>query len=419
MIALALSESWEEAAEQVAEIAAKQKHRTRKPARMILLETELGYAVAYAQEARSAGNTLTIYHGFFKDPSTPRRLAEAETPREIGEILREAPGFYSGAIIAEDRVTLFKDHAGHMPLAYRLKGRGIAAALERQALGFEAEQLPPGALLTVSKAGVELEKWYKPSKREVEDPVAALASALSSAAEDLIPEGSSITFSGGLDSSLLAFLASRSGKQVELISVGYEGCFDHESASEAASLLDLDLKLVRIGDEDLAQAVKLLEKMLPKKGLMDLALASIFYHASKNSGSRVLIAGQGADELFGGYWKYAEALEKEGLERASALMESDVENLYLNNLERDELASALGGSALIAPYLDREIYDLALSIHPSLKLKRVNGEIVRKWVLRRAAERLGLPKPLVERPKKAAQYGSGVLKRLRKILGKT
>jgi len=96
-------------------------------------------------------------------------------------------------------------------------------------------------------------------------------------------------------------------------------------------------------------------------------------------------------------------------------MRRDVENIHVANLERDELATALAGSNLIAPYLARRIYELALSTAPELKLKKVDGQIVRKWILREAGKSLDLPRNLTERPKKAAQYSSGLLKRIRTL----
>ena len=86
----------------------------------------------------------------------------------------------------------------------------------------------------------------------------------------------------------------------------------------------------------------------------------------------------------------------------------------MRNLERDELATALAGSQLVAPYLARSIYELACSMGLELKLRKINGKIVRKWILREAAERLGVPAEIVQRSKKAAQYSSGIQKKLKR-----
>jgi len=92
-----------------------------------------------------------------------------------------------------------------------------------------------------------------------------------------------------------------------------------------------------------------------------------------------------------------------------------LENLYITNLERDELAVASAKSTLTTPYLTRKIYELSKSIELKMKLREVDGEIVRKWILRKAAEALGVPEKLRLRPKKAAQYGSGIFKIVKKL----
>ncbi|MEM4766134.1 MAG: asparagine synthase-related protein, partial [Nitrososphaerota archaeon] len=67
-------------------------------------------------------------------------------------------------------------------------------------------------------------------------------------------------------------------------------------------------------------------------------------------------------------------------------------------------------------YVAKSIYEVALSIDPSLKLRILDGRVIRKWILRKAAEILGIPMGILEKPKKAAQYSSGIQKRLGKIL---
>jgi len=346
----------------------------------------------------------------------PEILLEAEGVEDLRRKLLDLDGFYSGVWVSPQILAFFRDHVGHMPLAYRRIGdQSFAAALERQALNFEAEQLQPGAMLLLRKEKIEVVKWYAPKVKAVKDPIREISEALIRVVERYVPAECVLAFSGGLDSSLLAHLALRCGKRIETIVIGSKDCLDHEWAIEAADSLGLNVRRITIGDDELLDVVKILEKNLPKKSSMDFAIASIFYLTSKNSSGKPVITGQGSDELFGGYWKYANAFEKNGIEAAAELMRRDVENIHVANLERDELATALAGSNLIAPYLARRIYELALSTAPELKLKKVDGQIVRKWILREAGKSLDLPRNLTERPKKAAQYSSGLLKRIRAL----
>ena len=421
MIAFALSRDPRKARKLAEEIAQRQKHRFTKPIKRAELETRLGYACIIARQGEivSSVDAIASCRTIPENPNFLKELSRINNVEGLSAKLNEFKLFFSGIVASTDSVILFRDHVGHVPLAYGRIGRDYVSALERHALAFEAELLPPGSLLLIEEQRYEVVKWYRPVPRKGDNLKKMLSEALIQAVEKLIPEKCSIAFSGGLDSSLLAYLALKIGKRLEAFVTGFEGCLDHAWALEAADLLGLNLKVIKLTEEEVLEAVQLLRKFLPRKNAMDLAIASIFYIVSKNSSYKHVITGQGSDELFGGYWKYANALEKYGIGKVAELMKKDIENLHVVNIERDELASALAGSQLIAPYLDRDIYELALSIDPELKVRKIDGEIVRKWILREVAKELGLPDKLVERPKKAAQYSSGILKRLRKLLEKS
>ncbi len=417
MISFALAERSEKAREIAESLARLQKHRLIKPIRRIELETKLGYVCVIAREGEFIlEDDFLAACTYFPSESSRilKALAEVDSPTELRKKLLSIDGFYSGAIVSRDWIALFRDHVGHMPLAYR--DEGFAACLERGALGPEARQLPPGSILVLRPEERKVERWYEPKVRQINDPPRILAESLLEVAGKYLPARFHLGFSGGLDSSILAFLGILLGKKVEAIVIGVEGCLDHRWAEDAARLLDLPLKLIRVSDEEILKAAEILRRHLPEAGRMDLAIGSIMYLAALRS-ERFLVVGQGADELFGGYWKYEDALRR-NWRRAEELMRRDLENIHLRNLERDELATALAGSQLVAPYLARSIYELACSMGLELKLRKVNGKIVRKWILREAAERLGVPAEIVQRSKKAAQYSSGIQKKLKRLLGR-
>ena len=260
----------------------------------------------------------------------------------------------------------------------------------------------------------KVEEMVTAFERDRQKKYGELAEQLKNSVKNYVPERCSIAFSGGLDSSIIAHLALQLGKKIELIVVGVEGCMDFEQALEAAEILGTDLKKIPVHKDNILETVQSLIEILPQRSLMDLSLASIFHIVSRNSTTRNIVAGQGADELFGGYWKYVEMFRRIG-EKVNEHILRDLENLYITNLERDELAVASAKSTLTTPYLTRRIYELSKSIELKMKLREVDGEIVRKWILRKAAEALGVPEKLRLRPKKAAQYGSGIFKIVKKL----
>jgi asparagine synthase (glutamine-hydrolysing) len=143
-----------------------------------------------------------------------------------------------------------------------------------------------------------------------------------------------------------------------------------------------------------------------------VSIALPLYFASKyanSDGLRVILSGQGADELFAGYKRY-ESLTPYGLEKA---LRTDLDNIARNNLERDDAVTMANSVELRVPYLDTKVIELALSISPELKIHKG----IRKYILRRAASKI-LPDELAWKEKKAAQYSSGIYSAMEKLARK-
>ena len=147
-----------------------------------------------------------------------------------------------------------------------------------------------------------------------------------------------VAFSGGLDSSLVAYLANKLGVKVNLIHVSMENQAETEEAIEASEALNLPLQIYLYKDSDventLAAVVGLIEEADPIKASVGLP----FYWAAEKASEaklHVMLAGQGADELFGGYQRYVTQYCKNGGEKFCKTMFRDVVNIHVSNLERD------------------------------------------------------------------------------------
>ena len=417
MIALVLGSSESEARRKAQYLKDRQSHRVKKGLEEYSLKTNLGYIHLIAEKESVLADErrlLWIDHNTPEVEDFPQMILETNSIKDLSLILGRVDGFYSGVEITNNMIIFFRDHVGLIPLNLKIVNRELSAASERIPLGADAKPIRPGTISIFSEKGLKTMKWYEPIHVSVRDPVNYLAEQLKNSIKNYVPERCSIAFSGGLDSSIIAHLALQLGKKIELIVVGVEGCMDFEQALEAADILGTDLKKIPVHKDNILETVQSLIEILPQRSLMDLSLASIFHIVSRNSTTKNIVAGQGADELFGGYWKYVEMFRRIG-EKVNEHILRDLENLYITNLERDELAVASAKSTLTTPYLTRRIYELSKSIELKMKLREVDGEIVRKWILRKAAEALGVPEKLRLRPKKAAQYGSGVFKIVKKL----
>ena len=124
-----------------------------------------------------------------------------------------------------------------------------------------------------------------------------------------------VAFSGGLDSCVVAYFASKLGVKVNLLHVSMENQAETEEAIEASEALNLPLQVHLFKDSDventLPKVVALIEEADPIKASVGLP----FYWAAEKAseaGLDVMLAGQGADELFGGYQRYVNSTAKKG-----------------------------------------------------------------------------------------------------------
>jgi asparagine synthase (glutamine-hydrolysing) len=326
-------------------------------------------------------------------------------------------GDYAFAYYETGKITLVRDPAGVKPLYY-VKGEVFAFASEKKALSImgknEIHVLKPGHMLTYSAASITEKKVtsFSPEKLLTAENEARdmLYEALERSIMKRFHKPCAIAFSGGLDSSILAAVC----KDAKLYSVGMAGSHDivqTRYAAERLGLLD-NLHLHEITMGELESAIPDVIKAIESPDPLMVSIALPLYFASKNASSdglRVILSGQGADELFAGYKRY-ESLSSEDLVKA---LRTDLENIAKNNLERDDAVTMANSVELRVPYLDKKVIELALSISPELKIH--NG--IRKYVLRRAASMI-LPDELAWKEKKAAQYSSGIYLAIEKLARK-
>lgn len=224
-----------------------------------------------------------------------------------------------------------------------------------------------------------------------------------------------ILFSGGVDSTLLAVLCADLGVETELYAVGSESSPDLNFADKVAEHMHLPIHIRMVDEEVVREYTPLVLNAIEEWNLMKLGVGMTAYLAAEmahENGQRVILSGQGADELFAGYHRYQKFYQEKGEEAQKDLM-GDVENLYHVNLERDDKVTMASSVELRVPYLDLQIINMAMLIPMKYKISGQDDKL-RKCILRDVALDLGVLPEIVKRPKKAAQYGSGIHKILKK-----
>jgi len=177
---------------------------------------------------------------------------------------------------------------------------------------------------------------------------------------------------------------------------------------------------VTIRTYDVADVKDTLAKVLWLIEEPDVMKASVaiplFWSAQVASklGCDVLLSGQGADELFGGYRRYLNIYKTKGFEKVAESLFRDTLTSYETNFQRDEPLCTYHKIELRLPFVDTSVVRFALSLPVSLKIQSAD-DCLRKRILRQLAKALGVPAFVAERPKKAIQYSTGVDKALRDL----
>ncbi len=333
----------------------------------------------------------------------------------LDEAINELDGDYAFAYSRNGELHLSRDPAGVKPLYYGSFRELFVFASEKKALSAigmkEIYALKPGYILSYSggKAVNNKVTSFKTGARITDESMASklLYEAIEQSVKKRCYTPCAISFSGGLDSSLIAALCN----DAELYSVGMEDSHDIRQTTKAAQLLGLEhkLHLQELSMEEVESALPDVIRAIESRDPLKVSIAMPLFFVSKDAhrdGIRVMLSGQGADELFAGYKRY-ESMNPDELEQA---LRKDLDNIAENNLERDDAVTMANAVELRVPYLDRQVVELALRIAPELKIH--NG--VRKYILRLAASEI-LPDELAFKDKKAAQYSSGIYSALEKL----
>jgi len=248
-------------------------------------------------------------------------------------------------------------------------------------------------------------------------------------------ERTGVILSAGIDSTIIAELASRFS-EVTAYSVGIEGSHDLSFAKRLKEHVNFKINIIEIDIDDVENAAGKVVKIIKNPNSVKVSVGIPFYIASKKAsedGIGVMLCGQGADELFGGYNKYLELIREGNCSKVPGMIEDDVKNIYENQLNNDIAICASNGTSVRFPFMENEFKNYASHVPVELKIREVPGgedaaffcideinnkKFIRKFILRILARDIGIPGFIINRQKKAAQYGSGTQKILNKIARK-
>ncbi len=323
-------------------------------------------------------------------------------------------GMYAFAIADGENLFVARDPVGIKPLYYTEGENGFSFASELKALSGisqDVHEFPPG---TYYHTGHGFNKFYSIPELSIQDkPVEVLIAELRQTLERVVeshlmsdvPLG--VFLSGGLDSSITTALARQMiGDPIHSFSVGIEGSHDLEAARMLSRYLDtIHHEYVITVDEVMAKLPEIIYYLESfDQDLVRSAIPTYFTARLAREHVKVVLSGEGADELFAGYSYYKD------LEVSDAVMQGElrrsVSTLHNINLQRaDRLTMAHSIEARV-PFLDREAIEMSMKIPARYKL--YGSPPVEKWILRKAVEDL-LPAEITWRKKEQFDEGSGIV----------
>ena len=405
-----------------------------------MLDKQSGNATLSPQDKLASLEDATILFDGTVYPSAPNasgaeiiaeKLQQADHLKASEAFLREIEGDFAFIITEPEQVIAGRDPVGVQPLYYGENKTMAALASNRKALwklGIEKPlSFPPGHVALISRDGFK----FKPVKTlAYSEPKQVTMQKAASTLQELLEQAVSVrvsgardvavAFSGGLDSSVVAFLAKKCQVNVHLVHVSIEDQPETEEARKAADALGLPLQVYLFGEDDVERVVPKVVELIEEPDPIKASIGVPFYWAAEKTsaaGLTVMLAGQGADELFGGYQRYVSEYLLHGEEAVRKAMFSDVVGIHESNLERDMKICGFHGVELRVPFGSYQIAEFAMSLPTELKIEK-RADTLRKLVLRKTAENMSLPTSVTEKTKKAVQYSTGINNALKKTAKK-
>jgi asparagine synthase (glutamine-hydrolysing) len=341
--------------------------------------------------------------------------------------LIQTPGAFAFLTSFADHLIAGRDIVGQKPLYYGQTENGIVAFASLKSplisLGIhEPSAVSPGKVIRASVRGYETVNDYslkQPKEESISelDATHALDGLFTEAVRRSVPRRSGIAFSGGLDSALVAKVAKGEGLKPELISVGLKGQPELEHAEKTAKSFGIHVNVRELSSPEILDSLSNVIETIETTDPVIVGISVPIYFACQKAhemGLSYVAAGQLSDELFGGYGKFEDIALQIGIDNLGREMFESVVAASAKDFDPGDKLAVAAGLELCCPFAYLPLVEYALKLPASLRVKLADRKVARKYILRRLAARLNLPESVVDRPKKAVQYSSGVQKVLLK-----
>jgi asparagine synthase (glutamine-hydrolysing) len=329
------------------------------------------------------------------------------------QFARKMDGDFACAISDNGRMVLARDWVGIKPLYYGHSNDGsLCFASEAKSLvgiADDVKEFPPGYVYSQELG------FHKYTSQAVETPdfenfdqaKKVLRQLLEEATEKRMKDNAvgGILLSGGLDSSLITYMASQIKPDIECFTVSMEEGQDLPLAQDVTKYLGLKHHVLMFGEKEINEILPLAiyHQEMFEESCVHGAIANFLAGRFVSPHTNCVLTGEGADEFLAGY--DGQFRQGKNQEEVASIVDQLINVAHNTALQRLDRLAAANGIETRTPYLDTKVVDFCLKIPINCKIHA--PEKVGKWILRQAFEGC-LPDHIIYQTKRFFAQGSGV-----------
>lgn len=321
------------------------------------------------------------------------------------DIIHHLDGFYSGVIVNNEakRAVCLRDHMGKKPLFVGFSEGDLFITSELKALNQIDwfEPLPKGASevdLTSGSVSKILDHQAHATTNNLHD-------LLHNAIRKRLPDSEQplgLFLSGGLDSSLIASIASKYRDDIQYFTLGTEEGPDHHAVQTVTAALGLKkITFVPLPSESeipaLIESIVLATESYNPSIISNGLATWLLARAARQTGIKVVLTGEGADELFGGYHQFSQT------EPWKETRQQLIQDMQFTELRRLDMACMAHSVEARCPFLDVTLHSLT----DQFDFEQLYSSNTNKISLREGFESY-LPDSILQRRKTSCDVGSGI-----------
>jgi len=365
----------------------------------------------------SDGNRTAVLDGRIYNPEkqdkTDAEAVLALYDKYGTQFAKKIDGDFACAVSDKGQMILARDWAGIKPLYYGHSSDGsLCFASEAKCLvdiADDVKEFPPGYAYS-RELGFQrytCEAVETPEFENYEQAKKVIRQLLEEATEKRMKDNAAggVLLSGGLDSSLIIYMAHQIKPDIEAYTVSMEEGQDLPLAKDVTAYLGIKHHILVFGEKEINEILPqaIYHQEMYEESCVHGAIANFLAARFVSPHAKCVFTGEGADEFLGGY--DGQFRQGRNQEEVASIVDQLINVAHNTALQRLDRLVAANSIETRTPFLDTKVMDFSMKIPIDCKIH--GQERVGKWVLRQAFEGC-LPEHIIYQTKRFFAQGSGV-----------